>query len=282
MATVTFRLRNKVTGQTSAPVSVNYTVRSLLMGMDAPNGAEFKAAVANYLGMLYTRDYGRDGDDLDTLPEPSTHGAGKLADAPADCVIHESWKDDPGLLSAWLDGVKRPYYLTWYHEAHDRVAPADYRAAGAQWSKIIAGHPNGHWILGHGPIVTRYWLDERKGNPTDFGYPGMTHYGIDCYQNTPTAAAYWGVEKMFGVGFGKVRAAYPGIRLWVPEYGIARLDSDRTGAGRAQAIRDHITWLRTQADVDAVAYFNNQADFPQYAFASTSPEGLAWRELQAA
>ncbi|RZU74500.1 activator of Hsp90 ATPase-like protein [Micromonospora kangleipakensis] len=48
----------------------------------------------------------------------------------------------------------------------------------------------------------------------------MTHYGVDCCSRD--TSTYWTAFRMFGLAFGKVRAAYPGIRLLVPENGLSR------------------------------------------------------------
>jgi hypothetical protein len=264
----------------AAVSTTRLTVRTLV-GMDAPNGQPYRDCVTQYPNLRYTREFGKDGPDTDSLPELPAMNATKFIDSPADAVLHVSWKDDVEQLASWLDGLTRPIYLSWFHEPMGDVTPATYRATAARVPQIIAAHPKRRMVLGNGPIVTRYWLDEGGGSPTDWGYPGMTHYGVDAYQDQPTAAAYWAPAKMFGVAFGKIRSAYPGIRLWVPEYGITRLNTDTTGAGRAQAIRDQVGWLKTQTDVDAVAYYNNAADFPKYAIDPTGPEGQAWRDMQA-
>ncbi|WFE39424.1 hypothetical protein [Micromonospora sp. WMMD998] len=246
----------------------------LLVGMSAEKGARTRRIVADYPGIRYMRDYGTDGPDPDALPELPPLNAGKFADAPS-AVMHVSWKDDVEQLAGWLDEVRRPIYLTWYHEPMGDVTPATYRATAARVSQIVAAHPQRRWVLGHGPIVTRYWLDEGRGNPTDWVYPGMTHYGVDCYSQD--TAAYWPASRMFGVAFGKVRAAVPGVRLLVPEYGLSRTTADTTGAGRAQALRDHVTWLRQQHDVDAIAYWNNSTGVP---LGDPPLESTAWRDLQ--
>ncbi|MFC4145091.1 hypothetical protein ACFO0M_02375 [Micromonospora mangrovi] len=246
----------------------------LLVGMSAEKGARTQRIVAEYPDIRYMRDFGTDGPDADVLPELPALNAGKFVDAPS-AVMHVSWKDDVEQLTSWLDGLSRPIYLTWYHEPMGDVAPATYRTTATRVSQIVAAHPKKRWVLGHGPIVTRYWLDEGGGNPTDWGYPGMTHYGIDCYSRD--TATYWTASRMFGVSFGKVRAAYPGIRLLVPEYGLTRTTADTTGAGRAQTLKDHVTWLRQQADVDAVAYWNNWAEFE---LGDPPLESTAWRNLQ--
>ncbi len=246
----------------------------VMVGMSAPAGAPTRQIVAEYPHIRYMRDYGADtnGNKLPDLPRLN---AGKFVDAPS-AVMHVSWKDSVEELGAWLTGLNRPVYLTWYHEPMGDVPPATYRATASRVSQIVAAHPNRKWVLGHGPIVTRYWLVEGRGNPTDWGYPGMTHYGVDSYSQD--TGSYWPASRMFGTAFGKVRAAYPGIRLLVPEYGLVRTTADTTGTGRARAMTDHVTWLRQQPGVDAVAYWNN---WPQYRLADPSPEATAWRNLQA-
>lgn len=246
----------------------------LRVGMDAPNGTAWGQAVTDFPKVTYTRDFG-------SPTNLTAVGTGKWTALPAGAIMHASWKGDITTLGAWLDTLTRPVYLTWYHEPMGDVVPATYRSTAGQITGIVNAHPKKALVLGHGPIVTRYWLDEGGGSPTDWGYPGMTHYGIDCYQNTPTASAYYDTTKMFTTVFNKVRAAYPGVRLWVPEYGIAKLNSDSTGSGRANAIRNHVQYLRTLTDVDVVAYFNNAVQFPQYAITATSPEGQAWIDMQA-
>ncbi|MEU4367568.1 glycosyl hydrolase [Micromonospora chersina] len=251
-----------------------------LVGVDAPTGGEWTTAMTTFPGVGYWREFGSDGPDADALPELPSLNAGKFLTAPASSIPHVSWKDDVEQLSSWLDGVNRSIYLTWYHEPMGDVTPATYRATAVRVSQIVAAHRNRRYVLGHGPIVTRWWLDEGGGNPADWAYPGMSHYGVDAYQDTPAASSYWAVAKMFGVAFAKIRTAYPGVRLWVPEYGITKLTADSAGTGRAQAIREQITWLKGQPDVDGVAYFHNQAQFAKYAL-TDAPGQQAWRDMQA-
>ena len=275
--TLTARVRDTAGNVTTSSRTLSVPT---LVGVDAPTGAEWTTAMGTFPGVGYWRDFGVDGPDADSLPELPSMAAGKFSTAPAWSIPHLSWKDDVEQLAGWLDGLNRPIYLTWYHEPMGDVTPANYRATAVRVTQILAAHPKRRLVLGHGPIVTRYWLDEGGGNPADWAYPGMTHYGVDCYQDTPAAGSYWQVAKMFGVAFGKVRAAFPGVRLWVPEYGITKLSSDSSGAGRAQAIRDQITWLKGQPDVDGVAYFHNQRDFAKYAL-TDGPSQQAWRDVMA-
>lgn len=277
--TLTRTVRDTQGNQTTVTkvISVGSNLR---VGMDAPKGTAWTQAVSDFPKVAYTRDYGTDGADTDTLPELTAVGTGKFTDLPAGAIMHVSWKDDVEQLSTWLSTVNQPIYLTWYHEPMGDLLPADYRTTGARVTQIVNAHPNKARVLGHGPIVTRYWLDEGGGDPADWGYTGMTHYGIDCYMNVPTASVYYDTTKMFTTVFNKVRTAFPGVRLLVPEYGVAKINSDSDGSGRATAIRSHIRYLRTLTYVDAVAYYNNAAQFPQYAITASSPEGQAWIDMQ--
>lgn len=261
--------------------STNLTVPTQI-GVDAPVGQPNRDAIALWSNNFkYTRDFGKDTADADTLPELTPLGTGKFADLPAGAIMHVSWKDDVEELSTWLNGLNQYVYLTWYHEPMGDVVPATYRATAVRIPQIVNAHPKKNFVLGNGPIVTRYWLDEGGGNPTDWGYTGMTFYGVDCYQSTPTASAYFDNTKMFATVFNKVQAAYPGIKLMVPEYGVQRINSDTDGSGRAAAIRTHGTYLKNRPDVLAVAYYNNEAQFPQYAISPYPLETQAWKDVMA-
>lgn len=250
---------------------------TMLLGMEGTNGQVTQQIVAEYAPQ-YMRNFGADGGDADTLPELGNKFTGKWFDAP-NVIMHTSWKDDVSELSTWLNDLDRPIYLSWWHEPHGDVAPATFRTTCETMVSIINAHVNSALVLGNGPIVTRYHLDEGGGDPTDWGYTGMTFYGIDCYsQDTNT---YWTPQQIFVPAFSKVRAAYPGLKLMVPEYGIVRTSADSTGDGRAATIKSHIRWLRTQDDVLAVAYFNAPGSIPAVPFGVNTPEGQAWKELVA-
>lgn len=247
---------------------------SMLLGMDSPTGLEWSAAVTDYPGIKYTRDFG-----VGSPTSLSTQTQGKWPALPADATMHVSWKGNVESLSTWLTSLTVPVYLSWYHEPEGDITAATFRSTCTRMVEIVNAHPNKNLILGNGPILTRFNLDEENVNPADWGYPGMTHYGVDCYQDQPTAGAYWLPSKMFDVSFNKILAVYPGIRFWVPEFGITKLNSDSTGSGRAAAIETHVNYLKNRGDVDAAAYFNNQAQFAKYAFTPTSPEGVKYKQL---
>ncbi|WP_431881811.1 hypothetical protein [Micromonospora chalcea] len=280
---LTARLRSRVTG-----------AATMLVGMDAPLGSSWTAATVDYPGIQYTRDFGKDnlyGNDADTLTEPTPYGQGKWNDLPSGAVMHISWKDDPGLLQTWMDALpdlppSHPgFYVSPWHEPRDEVdsgefTTAQFRAWGKQMTDIVAAHPKKYLIRGVGPILTRYDLDEKNANPADYGWAGMDFFGVDCYQSD-TSVGYYSTTKMFETVFNKIHAAFPGIPLMVPEYGMVKLPSDTTGAGRAAAITTHINYLRARGDVLAVAYFNDTGSIPGVPIAKTSPEADAWRAQQA-
>lgn len=264
-------------GFTDPPDPIPQEPITMLLGMEGTNGAVTQQIVAEYAPQ-YMRNFGSDGGDADTLPELGNKFTGKWFDAP-NVIMHTSWKDDVSELATWLDDLDRPIYLSWYHEPHGDIAPATFVANCEAMVAIIDAHPNKALVLGNGPIVTRYHLDEGGGDPTTWGYDGMTFYGVDCYSQD--ANNYWTPQQMFVPVFSKIRAAYPGLPLMVPEYGIIRINSDTTGNGRASTIKQHIRWLRTQPDVLAVAYFNSPGSIPGAVFGVNTPEGQAWKELMA-
>jgi hypothetical protein len=273
---VTVTVKDQQLNSVNSTVAINEVAAEPrpIVGMDA-NPTNWTTTVSTFDGIRYTREFGDDTADADTLPELRGHTSGKNVGAPANCIIHHSWKDDVEQLSSWMDGLARSIYLSWYHEPMGNVTPATYRATAGRITEILLNHPKKALVLGHGPIVTRYWLDENNGNPTDWGYTGMTHYGIDCYNGWSTA--YRTPAQMFTTALTKVRNAYPGIKIWIPEYGMERITTDTTGSGRAAAMRSHMDFLRqpTNSDVVAIAWWNIGGD----EITSLEPEKSEWREI---
>lgn len=262
-------------------------VPTTLVGMSAPNGAQTQRIVDEFPGLAYFSDYGKD-IDRDGLTDLTAPATGKLADVPLTAVAHMSWKGTVAQLGAWMSVAdpRRQYVINWYREPMDRVNPEAYRAAGTVVASTIDSHRDKAMILGNGPILTRYWLDERNGDPAVWAYPGATMPGIDCYMNRPDDSAYWGGDKMFGVALDKMRNAFPGATFTIPEYGIVRLTRDTTGSGRAEALLSHWEWLQEQPDVAAWAYWNNTVTIDgkliDYRLPTGSLESAAWRLIQAA
>lgn len=242
--------------------------------------ADTAQMVTDFPGIKYMRSFGKDSNDADTLPELAMPGTEKWLTKPSDCILHCSWKDDVEQLSSFMTALVEPVYLTWYHEPMGDVSPATYQATGARITEIINAHAKKSLILGHGPCVTRFWLDEGGGNPDDWAYPGMTHYMVDTYNGAATEANYKTPEKMFGYWLDLLRTKYPGIRFLVPEWGIVKINSDASGNGRADAIRAQAEYARQQPDLDAVCWFNTTVGVGQKV-APDDPAGIALKEIMA-
>lgn len=270
MATITARLR--VLGQTVTDTVEYEPASPLLLGMTAQPG-DTVLTFSTFAHIGYFRDFGKDGSDPDTLPELTAHGTGKLAQAPAGCVAHVSWKDDVEALGPWLAAAPddRRYFLTWHHEPMGDVTPAAYRSNAGKIPQILAGHPKAHLVLGHGPVVTRYWLEQAGNDAADWAYPGMTFFAGDCYNGS--TSTYRNATQMFGSTATAARRF--NVPWLVPEYGIERITSDTTGSGRAQIMRDHIAWARSQGDCLAIAWWNIGGD----RITNVEPEQGTWRQL---
>lgn len=223
----------------------------MLWGATALPGPATDATVAAFPKLAYMRDFGRDGDG-DRLPELPPHGQGKWL-APG--LKHVSWKDDVDELATWLDGLYEDIWLTWWHENHGDAgqSPALYRATATRMVEIIDGHPNGHFVVGNGPVVTRWWLVEKHGNPLDYWYPGATFYGIDVYNDT--SQFYRDSYDLLRRPLDAVRAALPGVPIVIPEFGLALVGGD-DGTVRAQMMSAHAGYLRAQPDVAAVGWWD--------------------------
>lgn len=272
MPAVTARLR--VLGET-VTATASFTLGAPpLLGMTAQPG-DTALTFSTFADIAYFRDFGKDTADPDSLTELTPHGTGKLAQAPAACVAHVSWKDDVEALGPWLSAAPgdRSYYVTWHHEPMGDMTPAAYRSSAGKIPQILAGHPKAHLVLGHGPVVTRYWLEQPGNSAADWAYPGMTFFGGDCYNGS--TSFYRTPAQMFGSTATAARSF--GVPWLVPEYGIERITTDGSGAGRAQTMRDHIAWARTQPDCLAIGWWNIGGD----RITGLEPEQTAWRELLA-
>lgn len=266
MGTVVARLA--VRGQT-VTAAASYTIAgpapTLLLGMSAalPDTA---LTLAEFPGIRYMREFG--------TPEnltPQRSGKSGLAGA-ENIVFHNSWKGDPELLKSYMDTATRPFFWTFHHEPMGDLTPVAYRTAAARAAQIAAAHPKKVLCLGNGPILTRYWLHQAGGNPADWWYDGATFVGVDAYNGSTTR--YRTAEEMFGATAAFARSK--GVPWMVPELGIERISGD-SGAGRAQAMRDHIAWIRQQPDCLAVAWWNKGGN----RITGVEPEQGVWRQILA-
>lgn len=249
--------------------------------MDAPWRAEFEQMVAAY-PLNYIREFGTKLNG-ESLPSLSAHNADKLAAIPRTARPHVSWKQwNVDRQREWLDTMPPPtvfaeYDSTYWHEPHGDIAPTLYRSRAEQWAEMLASHPNGSRVT-NGPIVTRWWLINKNGNPLDWWHDGANRYGVDVYEPENETRVF-SSEELFGPPLDKIYRAVPDdVDILIPEYGR------HNGAGkqRAEMLASDIAYLRSQHPrVKAIAYFNS-SKFPELQFAPDSPEGLVWETLCAA
>lgn len=238
---------------------------SVRLGMTAAP-SDTALTISTFPGIEYMRDFGS--------PENLTPmGTGKSGLAGTDDIaFHFSWKGNVEGLTLWLDGVTKPFYLSWYHEPMGAVAASTFVTTCQRMVEILNAHPRKDLCLGNGPIVTRYWLDQGGGDPETLWYDGATMFCGDCYNGSSTF--YRTAQQMFGSIADFARSK--GVPWMVPEYGIERVTGDN-GTGRSQAMEDHIKWVREQPDCLAVGWWNRGGN----RITGVEPEQTTWRGLLA-
>jgi len=216
----------------------------LRIGLDCTD-SNLTTDLALYPKLAYHRVFGPGA-----LPR---HDGLKLTSLPPSCIPHVSWKTwDEAALVTWLADVRRPMYLTYHHEPMGDIDPGLYVERAARAAELAKAQP---LILGTGPILTRYWLEQGNGNPDIWRFAGQTFWGIDCYA-LAGSLRYVTPEEMFGAAvFLGRRDSLP---VLIPEWGIERLAGDTAGQLRAQSLRDSIRYLR-DSQVAAVGYWNIDA-----------------------
>lgn len=232
--------------------------------------SEFQGNQASW----YMRDFGL---ELGKYLTPMGTGKSGLPGA-ENMLFHYSWKGSLDILPAWMDLAYQPYLLTYHHEPMGNRLPAEYRKVCLEMVKIIQSHPLGYLCIGNGPVVTRFWLDEKKGNPDDWWYEGATFYGTDCYDPAKNAQ-HLSPDKMYGSAarIAKERGVY-----WlVPENGIVQiLDSSgkplpNAGAMRSLAMIDNHKFATEEGNCFAVGWWNRGGD----SISDKEPERSTWMEL---
>jgi hypothetical protein len=251
-----------------------------LLGMTSGPGTPHNEMMAAFPDIAYTADFGKDGSDSDSLPELPNLSAGKFTNLRG-ATAHISWKDDPAQIGPWLSAAPAntaPFYLTWWHEPHGDISPADYRAGASKVLDILADHPRRDLVLGFGPAVTRYWLIDKGGNPADWWVDGMTAYFEDAYNDTLTnMTRYLSPAEQFT----KVRdfARSKGVPWGVREWGKKRIASDTTGQGRCAAMRADVEWCHAQGDCLGMAWWNFGDTPPSSKIIGVEPEQTTFRQL---
>ncbi|MER5608195.1 hypothetical protein AB0F93_00290 [Micromonospora tulbaghiae] len=259
----------------------------LLIGIEGPNGGETQKQAVGFPDMCGARDFGvkRSGE---SQPSLTAHGTGKLKDLPATCEPWCSFKHtDIERVKPWLDTMPpveksyASYKLTYHHEPHGDagMTPALYRPRLARLVQIVDGHPNRHRITGVGPIVTGYWIREKKGNPLDWWVPGASVYGVDIY-DPPDADHNWSPAEMFDPVLDRLYETLPeDVEICIPEYGRHFV----TGQRRADQFVADLEYLASEHPrVTRLNFYCNPVDHPQFYFPATSPEADVARRWMAA
>jgi hypothetical protein len=238
--------RARITGTLTA----EYT---LLIGATA-SPSTTASMLAAWPNCGYSREYGKDGPDSDTLTDLTADETNKFALPGFAGVWHQSWKDSPEDLAAYR--FNDPRYFTHHHEPAPEKSPATYRADAARMAEILATHPDAGNVLGNGPNLTRWQIANapvaERIDPADYWYTGATFFSADTYN--PSTSRYWTPEEMFQPIADAARGF--GVPWMAPEWGGKRLASDTTGEGRAAWIRDCLAYLAEQPDVLAVGWWD--------------------------
>lgn len=199
------------------------------------------AMVAAWPNCGYSREYGKDGPDADTLTDLTPDNTNKYATPGFIGNWHTSYKDDPDDVLTYRFDDKR--WWTHYHEPADNMTGAEWLPGGIRLAENLLSHPDSANVLGVGPNLTRWQIAnapiDKRINPADFWDDIFSFFSADSYN--PSETEYWTPERMFG----PIRdtAGEFGVPWLVPEFGGERLDKDTTGSGRAAWIAECLAWL---------------------------------------
>lgn len=232
----------------------------LLVGIDFPP-SETDLHISRYSPLGYHRVFEDSG-----FPSLIT---GKLTKLPSNCCVHISWADNfddntVSNLQRFLDNLGEfievrklnwQVIITWKHEPMKKVDSATYKSVGPKIAQVCQNYK---FVIGNGPILTRYWMDEGGGNPEIYWYDGADTFGDDCYNGTAKAgsgaARYRSPAEMFDTGLSF--ADKMGVRFLVPEFGAERLrdGGDPLGTLRSKWMYDCVGYL-LDAEALAVAWW---------------------------
>lgn len=184
----------------------------------------------------YTRIYNAPGHGL----------SASLAQVPAQVKPHVSFKDQPSaaMVTAFLDKLTRPIFLTWTHEPEGDLTIAAYQAGWHQLALIVTTHPNAHLVT-LVEVFTLYAQVHGKTGPDgkstraeDMWSGAASMVGVDVYQEH-SDPVYHPLSVLADRAF-EIAAAL-GVPLLFPEFGRQPIVGDTGhGAGLAQAddVRD--------------------------------------------
>lgn len=202
------------------------------------------------------------------------------------CVFQD-WPSDEAAresVETWLDEVDAPVTLCWRHEAdRKREDPTVYRRRYYRLAEWVHDHPSANlvtltptqtyqWTMSNGPGKGRGdWATFYTG----IGTPAVDVYADGWRESYPDPAAFlaplWRWRDIIGQS------------IELPEFGVARLASDRDGSARASWLYECAGIMRAQG-VTAVSYWDdigsNGRDLRLTGDDVTeTPELMAWRAV---
>ncbi|MFI2664879.1 glycosyl hydrolase [Micromonospora carbonacea] len=248
-------------GHTATASTVLAVGQPALLGWSPPNSTagDLSAMLARFPSPPLVRLYSPAGAGL------ASWSGSLLTCAPRDATLVYSFKDRPATLdvAGWLSARPAawtaPIYLCWAHEPEQGPSagdptPVEFQQGWRDLAAALAGHRRRREVRLL-PVFTEYAARRSSTWWADFGQvaalPGVDAVGFDIY-DTGYPAYRSPVERN---DFALSTARRVGKSLVVAEWGIARKASDPDGTQCARAMRDNMTYLRRQPDVDAVSWF---------------------------
>lgn len=227
------------------------------------------AMVAAWPNCGYSREYGKDGPDADTLTDLTPDNTNKYAVSSFHGYWHTSYKDDPAdVVSYRFDDAR---YWSWHHESADEMTGAQWLAGAVPLAQNLAVHPDAGNVLGTGPCLTNWQIrkdNPKRLDPATYWDDIFSFFSADSYNQKTNG--YADPEIMFG-SIRDVARGF-GVPWLVPEWGGERVSGDTSGTSRAAWIRDCVAFLREQGDCIAVGWWDiggcrvsHQSGWPEFA-----------------
>lgn len=286
--TITVRLRNRISGKQSGPVSISYTVAdSALIGGSV--GLNTGESFAN--GLIRTDQTIGPLDIVRVFYTglPATWVGSKAAICNRPTVV--SFKAPPSeinagthdsFLTSWFASLPKtgfPIYWGYYHEPEDDVEKASFTAADFRtaWRRVAAlARAANNPKLFNTLILMGWTVNPASGrNFPDF-YPGADLVDViawDCYSQGAKTGRYFTPDETYGAVIAK-SIAY-GKPWGIAETGSTMVASDTSGTGRAAWLKSVRTYLSTRNPV-FVCYWNQVVGADDYRLAD-APSQAEWR-----
>lgn len=297
----TVRVEPQPSGDTLLTVTLDQPdPEPMLLGLSGMPGTEWQSYLSFYGKdrIAVTRGFGKDnlyGADADSLTEWDKWGSGKWVGADPRTHMVLSVKDDSDeYLDQWAATFPAPADLAalgfggvtaiYWHEPEDDVRAGSFSWANfrSQLSSVVAWrerHPRGkeliRWV---GPCLTKWDLVDLGNDPRNAGVDGMNIFCFDAYQSKPSDGRYMTGQELVDRPADIIHAAYPGIPLGIPEYGLARQTVDTTGSGWVNAHRALVSHMRARGDIRFACAFNSAGSMPEVPFYTSGPVAALYRD----